>query len=251
MNTNSEELYTVNDDGEIVLIEPSPQQYQQPQNQPNFQNNQFSQNPTQSFPKQVKNFQNKFNGPPVSQVSPMIQNNQQYDPRTQRINSSQRIVQPTIKPNFNNTPVNNQYQPQKQYQQPQYQQQYQPQQQKTYQTPYTPRQTPAPNSRNVSQLNQQESLSYNNWKKLNLNLNQMVQPNGQIHSQPQYDNFNPNQDNEVVQNTNFTQLSNRARHGTFISNNSNVYQKYSSNLPPNIKSSLAIRKARNSESSFM
>ena len=132
------------------------------------------------------------------------------------------------------------------------------------------------NVNNVNNLTKQETLSYNNWKKNNLQMSQMVQTNGQIHVEPQYrkiQQFNQNTQNEdllnedllnedlnnfnlqeTYQNDNLVYektLPNRAKYGLFMNNESNRYSNYTTVKAKNVTSALAIRKSRNSESSFL
>lgn len=101
------------------------------------------------------------------------------------------------------------------------------------------------------QVNNQESLSYENWKKMNMNFGQMVTNQNQNQMQ-QYNEEpvqNVNQQLNTDNNTKYT--SNRAINGSYISNNASVYNNYTVNKPDSVKSVFAIRKSRNSESSFM
>ena len=115
---------------------------------------------------------------------------------------------------------------------------------------------------------QDNTVSYNNWKKMNTNYSQMFVHNGQYNTYPQYDmsslsqlSVTENASNSVQETNmenqtenNFSQLlqnSNRAKNGTFISNMSNSYVNYATIRPNSITSSLAIRKTKNSESSYM
>jgi len=116
---------------------------------------------------------------------------------------------------------------------------------------------------------QDNTLSYSNWKKMNTNYSQMFVNNSQYNTTypPQHEtslsqqllteNASNVQETNIESPENFNQLlqnSNRAKHGTFISNNlTNSYNcaNYTLTRPNSITSSLAIRKTKNSESSYM
>lgn len=148
-------------------------------------------------------------------------------------------------------------------------------QQQVYQRPQVQAQAPVLNSRTLNNQKQgystqlEESLSYNNWKKMNMSLNQIVNdsnPQRNLNQQNQQD-FGDNVPQELeeqselddsVQNLNmedqqeFIPESNRARYGTFISNNtSHNTRNHGSIRSKNIPSYLAIRKANNSESIYL
>ena len=101
------------------------------------------------------------------------------------------------------------------------------------------------------QVNNQESLSlsYENWKKMNMNFGQMVTNQNQMQQYNEEPVQNVNQQLNTDNNTKYT--SNRAINGSYISNNASVYNNYTVNKPDLVKSVFAIRKSRNSESSFL
>ena len=99
------------------------------------------------------------------------------------------------------------------------------------------------------QVNNQESLSYENWKKMNMNFGQMVTNQNQMQQYNEEPVQNVNQQLNTDNNTKYT--SNRAINGSYISNNASVYNNYTVNKPDSVKSVFAIRKSRNSESSFL
>ena len=299
MNQNNE-MYTINDDGEIVLVsnsynqsidEQNLQQHFVPQsfgtnvpqsltqqkissqqhgflNQQNF--NQHKSMPQQGL--QQKNIQPQLqrqqvsnqrlvNGPKVVSVSPLVQPNRQAPLSPQH---SQKLQQ-------NSLPNNRIQLPQNGIQKTNTQNLVQNNQNLSVKNNV--------NNLNNVNLTRQESLSYDNWKKKNLHMNQMVQSNGQMNVHPQYRHLQMNQNmNNVNQNMynlpnedlnndlmfdleDNTQneiqelivpsLSNRAKHGSFMSNESNKYNKYTTVRAKNVSSALAIIKSKNSESSFL
>ena len=278
---NSDDVYMINDEGQIILVA-NDQDVSLKTNvvnkvqtsQKNNVSNQFSQiNPVvQNSPMEqpsirqnnvrnvggVKYTQNK---PPVSQqVQPQVY---------QRPQAQQQVYQrpqPQVQPQV--------YQrPQSQVQQ-QVQQQVQPQVYQRPQLKVQPQaqqpQTPFLNTRTLNR--QDESLSYNNWKKMNLNLTQMVNDNnqyqvktlqqneGSVEQSEQIDETQIFDDTQEVNfednlNTNqpeFTAGSNRAKYGTFVSNNTSHNTKNNGSIRSNhIPSYLAIRKAHNSENIYL
>ena len=278
MNQNNE-MFTINDDGEIVLVSNS---YNQSTNEQNLVNQQQNFNQQHAFVSQQgfsnqqnfiqqgsaqKNSQNQrqqvlnqrmSNGPKVVSVSPMVQPNRQsslHPHHPQQSYQSQKSQQNSLQVNRTQIPQTG------------------GQRQNT--------QNLAVKNNNVN-LTRQESVSYDSWKKKNLHMNQMVQPNGQINVQPQYrqNQLNQNSNNmnnvnhdmynlpneDLNDNLNFdleenTQneiqelyvpsLSNRAKHGSFMSNETNKYNNYTTFRAKNVTSALAIRKSKNSESSFL
>uniref|UniRef100_A0A6C0I700 Uncharacterized protein n=1 Tax=viral metagenome TaxID=1070528 RepID=A0A6C0I700_9ZZZZ len=117
----------------------------------------------------------------------------------------------------------------------------QPQRQIQTQTP-----THAPNmqSRTLNSHQPQNDVSYNNWKKMNLNITQMVTENTQSQPQSQYN------DEPVMDIQPHLQLANRARYGSYIDNSQRpkTYSVRTSNGP---SSCLSIKKANNKESIYM
>jgi hypothetical protein len=254
---NSDNVYMIDDDGQVVLMP--------------VQNN-------DNVP-----IQQSFNNVNVSQINPVIV---QTQPVTQpsvrqvsgnRMRNSIRYTQ-ARQPQQQQQPQQPQYQqPQMQQpvyqrpQQPQPQQQQQQMQQPVYQRPQQPQQpqqqqpqqiTHAPllNNRVLNNQKQDESVSYNNWKKMNLSLTQMVS-NNNMHmnsqvNQTEYNNNVTNMNepvNEELDNMqpDFIKNSNRAKHGTFINNNAYSNRNYSTIQSKNIPSYLAIRKAHNSENIYL
>ena len=196
---NDENLYMIDDDGQIVMVPRTP-------------------------PPPVQNLQVN-----IAQTQPLM------SPSVQTVGNKMYTT--------TNFQKNNQVQltnkPQVVYQQPQvvYQQ---PQQVQRIQG-FSP------------QVNNQESLSYDNWKKMNMNFSQMVTNQNQMQNEMQQYNKEPVQNvNQQLNTDNNTKyISNRAIHGSYISNNASVYNNYTVNNPDSVKSVFAIRKSRNSESSFM
>lgn len=240
-------VYMINDDGQIVLM----------------QNGQ----PT------VSNSSNVLS----SQVnSPVVQNNTLIQP-PERVNRTRNSSGVRYTQNTQNvqiaTPV------QQQVQQPVYQR---PQTASVYQKPQLQRQShvveqpvyqrPQPNApvlsnRTLNVQRQDESVSFNNWKKMNLSMNQMINDQNPYQRQQnqQMSNNQVNDDvvnevnnavddgvNDDVTEQNFVPNSNRARYGTFMSNNtSHNTRNHGSVHNKNITSYLAIRKANNNENIYL
>ena len=279
MNQNNE-MYTINDEGEIVLMSNLYNQSVDEQNLVNQQQHGFSNQ--QNFNQRQHGFSNQQNL--VNQQQNVSQNNgtklsqnQRQQIPNQRVPNCPKVVSvsPMVQPNRqsslhsqNSLQVNRTQLPQTNGQRFNTQNVSQNNQNLTVK------------NNNVS-LTRQESVSYDSWKKKNLHMNQMVQSNGQINVQPQYrqnqlnqntNNMNnvnhmynlPNEDlnnnlmydleentQNEVQELHVPSLSNRAKHGSFMSNETNKYNNYTTFRAKNVTSSLAIRKAKNSESSFL
>lgn len=273
MNQNNE-MYTINDEGEIVLMSNLYNQSVDDQNLVNQQQHGFSNQ--QNFNQRQHGFSNQQNlvnhQQNVSQNNgtKLSQNQRQQIPN-QRVPNCPKVVSvsPMVQPNRQSSlQVNRSQLPQTNGQRFNTQNVSQNNQNLTVK------------NNNVS-LTRQESVSYDSWKKKNLHMNQMVQSNGQINVQPQYrqnqlnqntNNMNnvnhmynlPNEDlnnnlmydleentQNEVQELHVPSLSNRAKHGSFMSNETNKYNNYTTFRAKNVTSSLAIRKAKNSESSFL
>ena len=82
-----------------------------------------------------------------------------------------------------------------------------------------------------------------------MNFGQMVTNQNQMQQYNEEPVQNVNQQLNTDNNTKYT--SNRAINGSYISNNASVYNNYTVNKPDLVKSVFAIRKSRNSESSFL
>jgi hypothetical protein len=274
-------LYMIDDDGQIVLM---PNVNQNLQN--NTNNSQVSQRTTVLNPSLSVAY---------SQLNPVVNQNGPSMQSTVRQGSVNRVrnvggirytqnkppMQHTSQNDFpinvgqNDFPINV---GQQVYQRPQVQQVHVQQQVQTpvYQRPQVQQQVQAPvlngrtlnNQRQGSSAQVEESLSYNNWKKMNMSLNQMVNDSNPQRNLNQYarnlNQYAPYLDEQTelddsVQNLNmeepqqeFIPNSNRARYGTFISNNtSHNTRNHGSIRSKNIPSYLAIRKANNSESIYL
>ena len=257
---NSDNVYMINDDGQIVLMP-------------------TSQSTSQSTPQSVqKTFNNRS-----SQINPVIvQNNPVTQPYVRQNNVNRRNIgsirytQYVPQPQVSQPQVS---QPQQVYQRPQVQKVQQVEQvQQVYQRPQV-NSAPVLNIRSLNGQKQDDLLSYNNWKKMNMSLNQMVneqnpyQSHYQLQTQGkqntevakdlmnQYQDINEDVVNEDVVNEDvvneiteqeFLPNSNRAKYGTFISNNtSHNTINHGAIRSKNIPSYLAIRKAHNNESIYL
>ena len=234
---SSDNVYMINDDGQIVLM-------QNTQHTPQ----QNIQTPSQS----LSNGQKTSISDRSSQINPVIQ------PLRQNVNrrniGTVKYTQPHTQP---------QTQPQTQpvYQRPQLQSFMQNQQNQTQQVNQRPQIQSAPvlNTRTLNSQRQDELLSYNNWKKMNMSLNQMVNEQNPYQTQqtqqtPDTDNdlIDKDENNEEVLNQDIVPNSNRAKYGAFISNNtSHNTRNHGSIRSNNIPSYLAIRKAHNNESIYL
>ena len=269
---NSDNVYMIDDDGQVVLI-PVQNNEQQHNNQQwttsdtNFstttpQRHSFNNVNSQVNPVIVQT--QPVTQPSVRQVSAnRMRNSVRYTQSTQSRQNQQLQSQSQV---YQRPQVQPQQQPQPQvYQRPQVQQQVyqrpQPQQQ-VYQRPQPqPQQQPqAPllNNRVLNTQKQEDSLSYNNWKKMNLSLTQMVSNNNIHTNAPVIQNVDNTNDVDNINNEELTDIqqefvhnSNRAKNGTFINNNSYSNRNYSTINSKNIPSYLAIRKAHNSESIYL
>jgi len=252
-------LYMIDDDGQIVLM---------PNVNQNLQNNNTN-NPQVSQRTIVSN-----------QLNPVVnQNGQSMQSTFRQVNMNRVRNTGGIRYTQNKPPMQHASQNsfpinvgQQVYQRPQVQQQVQA---PVYQRPQVQRpqvqqqiQAPVLNGRTLNNQRQgsssqvEESLSYNNWKKMNMNLNQMVNDSNPQRNLNQQE-FNMPQEldvqTELVEDLNmeepqqeFVANSNRARYGTFISNNtSHNTRNHGSIRSKNIPSYLAIRKANNSESIYL
>jgi len=263
-------LYMIDDDGQIVLM---PNVNQNLQN--NTNNSQVSQRTTVLNPS-LSVSSSQLN-PVVNQNGPSMQSTVRQG-SVNRVRNVGGIRYTQNKPPMQHTsqnafPINV---GQQVYQRPQVQQQVHVQQQvqsPVYQRPQVQApqqvqvQAPVLNSRTLNNQRQgsssqvEESLSYNNWKKMNMSLNQMVNDNNPQRNLNQYaQNLDEQTElDDSVQNLNmeesqqeFIPNSNRARYGTFISNNtSHNTRNHGSIRSKNIPSYLAIRKANNSESIYL
>ena len=264
MNTDNN-LYMIDDDGQIVLM-PNVNQNVQTNNTNNPQVSQrHVSNPSMSVASSQLN-------PVVNQNGPSMQSTVRQG-TVNRVRNVGGIRYTQNKPPIQHTPQQGLASPQQQvYQRPQqglaaHQQGLAAPQQQVYQRPQV--HAPVLNGRTLNNqkqgLVQEESLSYNNWKKMNMSLNQIVNDNNpQINLNQQYQqDFNAHQElddqTELVKDLNmeepqqeFVSNSNRARYGTFISNNtSHNTRNHGSIRSKNIPSYLAIRKANNSESIYL
>ena len=263
-------LYMIDDDGQIVLM---PNVNQNLQN--NTNNSQVSQRTTVLNPS-LSVASSQLN-PVVNQNGPSMQSTVRQG-NVNRVRNVGGIRYTQNKPPMQHTsqnvfPTNV---GQQVYQRPQVQHQVQQQvqvqaQPPVYQRPQVQQQVqvqdPVLNARTLNNKRQgsspqvEESLSYNNWKKMNMSLNQMVNDSNPQRNLNQYAQSLDEQTelDDSVQNLNmeepqqeFVANSNRARYGTFISNNtSNNTRNQGSIRSKNIPSYLAIRKANNSESIYL
>ena len=254
MNSDNN-LYMIDDDGQIVLMHNINQ---------NVQNNTNNTNNPQVSQRHVSNPSMSVAS---SQLNPVVNQNGPSMQSTVRQVNMNRVRNGTVRYTQNKPPIQHTPQTLVTHQQQVYQRPQQglatPQQQ-VYQRPQV--QAPVLNGRTLNNQKQiEESLSYNNWKKMNMSLNQMVNnnnPQRNLNQQYQQD-FNTPQElddqTELVQDLNieepqqeFVPNSNRARYGTFISNNtSHNTRNHGSIRSKNIPSYLAIRKANNSESIYL
>ena len=255
-------LYMIDDDGQIVLM---PNVNQNLQN--NTNNSQVSQRTT--VLNQSLSVASSQLNPIVNQNGPSMQSTVRQG-NVNRVRNVGGIRYTQNKPPMQNAsqntfPVNVNQQV---YQRPQVQQQVQVQS-PVYQRPQVQQQVQAPvlnsrtlnNQKQVSSVQVEESLSYNNWKKMNMSLNQMVNDSNPQRNLNQHAQILDEQTelDDSVQNLNmeepqqeFVPNSNRAKYGTFISNNtSHNSRNHGSIRSKNIPSYLAIRKANNSESIYL
>ena len=256
MNSDNN-LYMIDDDGQIVLMSNVNQNVQTN----NTNNPQISQ----------RHVSNPSVSVSSSQLNPLVNQNGPSMQSTIRQVNMNRVRNGNVRYTQNKPPI--QHAPQQTLVTPQQQVYQRPQQtlvtpqQQVYQRPQV--NDPVLNGRTLNNqkqgLVQEESLSYNNWKKMNISLNQIVNDNNpqrNLNQQYQQD-FNIPQElddqTELVQDLNieepqqeFGTNSNRARYGTFISNNtSHNTRNHGSIRSKNIPSYLAIRKANNSESIYL
>ena len=237
---SSDNVYIINDDGQIVLVE-----------------------------NKQKNVSNVSNN--LSQAnSDVVQNNTlvQQQTRVNRARNSNGVKYTQNTQNTQNT-VAVQHAPVQQpiYQRPQNQRQklppippQTPVQHVVYQRPQLPIQPVQVLNRNLNNQRQDDSVSFNNWKKMNLSMNQMVNDQNPYHPQlqpepqsPQTEQLSNDEElDEEVPEQDFVPNSNRAKYGTFISNNtSHNTRNHGSISNKNITSYLAIRKANNNESIYL
>jgi hypothetical protein len=261
MNSDNN-LYMIDDDGQIVLM---------PNVNQNVQTNNTTNNPQVS----QRHVSNPSMSVASSQLNPVVnQNGPSMQPTVRqgnvnRVRNVGGIRYTQNKPPIQHTPQHALATQQQVYQRPQVQQQVQVQA-PVYQRPQVQQQVQAPvlNNRTLNNQRQglsgqvEESLSYNNWKKMNMSLNQMVNDSNPQRNLNQQE-FNMPQElddqTELVEDLNmeepqqeFVPNSNRARYGTFISNNtSHNTRNHGSIRSKNIPSYLAIRKANNSESIYL
>ena len=237
---SSDNVYIINDDGQIVLVE-----------------------------NKQKNVSNVSNN--LSQAnSDVVQNNTlvQQPTRVTRARNSNGVKY--IQYTQNTVPIQHAPVQQPIYQRPQNQRQKAPPtppqtpvQHVVYQRPQLPIQPIQPVqvlNRSLNSQRQDDSVSFNNWKKMNLSMNQMVNDQNPYHPQlqpepqpPQTEQLSNDEElDEEVPEQDFVPNSNRAKYGTFISNNtSHNTRNHGSISNKNITSYLAIRKANNNESIYL
>jgi len=234
---SSDNVYIINDDGQIVLVENKQKNVSNVSNNLSQANSDVVQNNTLvQQPTRVTRARNS-NGVRYTQNTVAIQHAPVQQPIYQRPQNQRQKLPPTPP----QTPVQHVV-----YQRPQ--------------LPIHPIQPVQVLNRSLNNQRQDDSVSFNNWKKMNLSMNQMVNDQNPYHPQlqpepqlPQTEQLsNDDELDEEVPEQDFVPNSNRAKYGTFISNNtSHNTRNHGSVSNKNITSYLAIRKANNNESIYL
>lgn len=275
---NSDNVYMINEEGQIVLVPNEQDVSLQTNVEYNVQNTQkttvsnrssqinpvIAQNNPITQPSVSQNSVRNIGGIRYTQSKPQVQQQVQQAYQRPQVQQVQQQVQQQV--------YQRPQQVQQVYQRPQVQQQvYQQVQQQVYQRPQVQPgvgqsvQAPVLNTRKLNTNRQEESQSYNNWKKMNLNLTQMVnehnphqqqvktlQQNEEVDDINEDVNFDVDVDMVETNQPEFVANSNRAKYGTFISNITSHNTKNNGSIrSKNIPSYLAIRKAHNSESIYL